>query len=310
LVPIFFTVNTDGNNTEGIGSVCQHCILIYGIAKKYKVNCGLNNFSNISHWQQTGMTNQEFSSSYTNFFNFPKLPSDYQKLYFNFDDSLSDFVNNNVNSKTNYVIEFDRAEIRRFGFTLFDYFEQNKTFLELKEKLNYNGPNLLDNNFFNVAIRVRRKNQIDLNLIKMWTNSDGEWYQDDFREMYQTDKEAHLFTNVTSNFARYINLFDYLNNKFQKIPVNYHIFSEGNEEDFDNFKNLIAPKDKLDLHLNYHPIHDLWHSINCDFLVMANSSFSWISGLMFFKTKMISRHFGQPNYSDTIYLEKDYTIAR
>lgn len=308
-MPIFFTTSTDGSNTEGIGSVCQHCVLLYGISRKFEVDCCFKKFTNIAHWQHSGMTNEDFSLKYTNFFNFPTMPLFYEKINLKFDESLDEFIKEKINSNDNYVIEFNRKDIMSYGFNLIDFFFEQKFFLELKNNFNYEGEHLLQDNFLNIAIQIRRKNPTDLLNIEKWANSKGAWEQDNWREMYQTKKESHLFTNPESNFFRYENLFKYLNQKHENIPICYHIFSEGDEKDFELFNNLIKSNQKLVLHLNYHPVHDFYHSINSDFLVMANSSFSWLSGLFNFKIKMISKHFGQPNYPNTIYLEKDYTVS-
>ena len=56
----------------------------------------------------------------------------------------------------------------------------------------------------------------------------------------------------------------------------FHIYSQGQEEWFDNFLNQGW---KVHLHINEHPLTSLYHMIKCDIRVMSNSSMSYLAAL-------------------------------
>jgi hypothetical protein len=55
----------------------------------------------------------------------------------------------------------------------------------------------------------------------------------------------------------------------------FYIFSQGNEEEFQFLK-----KENVFLHIEENPLISLYHMINADFLITANSSLSYIAHLL------------------------------
>ena len=99
----------------------------------------------------------------------------------------------------------------------------------------------------NIAIHIRKYTQTDCDLNPR-------------RELFDKSKENY-----------YIDLINQLNNNNNE----FHIFSQGKEENFNFLK-----KDNVVLHIEEHPLTSLYHMINTDVLVTANSSLSYVAHLL------------------------------
>lgn len=83
-----------------------------------------------------------------------------------------------------------------------------------------------------------------------------------------------------------------------KGELDFHIYSQGAETSFSNFKNLGY---SIHLHLEEHPITTFHHLIKADVLVMSKSSFSYNAGYYSLGVRYIKG--GAPSYlSDIIIL--------
>ena len=73
----------------------------------------------------------------------------------------------------------------------------------------------------------------------------------------------------------FINLMNNIEGAFE-FEKEFHIYSQGQEEWFDNFLNQGW---NVTLHINEHPLTSLYHMIKCDIRVMSNSSMSYLAAL-------------------------------
>ena len=69
---IFLKTNANGFGKEGIGSVAQWNLVLYGICKKLEVDFFADPFINISHYQYNNIPKEKWSEDFTKFFNLNK----------------------------------------------------------------------------------------------------------------------------------------------------------------------------------------------------------------------------------------------
>jgi len=69
---IYFTTNSDGNDTEGIGAMAQYQIICYTLSKLYDTNFYFTGFKNLTHHQYFNITKEQWVSDIDTFFNFKK----------------------------------------------------------------------------------------------------------------------------------------------------------------------------------------------------------------------------------------------
>ena len=70
---IFLKTNANGFGKEGIGSVAQWNLVLYGICKKLEVDFFADPFINISHYQYNNIPKEKWSEDFTKFFNLERL---------------------------------------------------------------------------------------------------------------------------------------------------------------------------------------------------------------------------------------------
>jgi len=234
---MYFTTNSDGNNTEGIGAMAQYQIICYILSKLYNTKYYFTGFKNLTHYQYFNTTQKQWSKDITKFFNLPvskksKLP------VVNFSETnydLNSLLNQNIilNIEPNYLLQF-----------IDDYIDN----LSVQSILKEIGNNIKFNNklyYFN-----KEKQNIAIH-IRKYTQTDCDPHPN--RELFDESKKDY-----------YINLVNLLNSN----DSIFHIYSQGNDKDFNFLK-----RDNVVLHIEEHPLTSLYHMINADMLVTANSSF-------------------------------------
>ena len=68
---IYFTTNSNGNHTEGIGAMAQYQIICYVLSKLYNTEYYFTGFKNLTHYQYFDITQEQWCKDITDFFNFP-----------------------------------------------------------------------------------------------------------------------------------------------------------------------------------------------------------------------------------------------
>ena len=176
-----------------------------------------------------------------------------------------DFINNIeelMNIKNNYICIYDLSNDEQLGLNKYDagylrktfdsnvdYYLQSKSFKNLKTNFWKNKEkNFFKNDKINVAIHVRRKNIHDSRI-------EGT----DTPDIY------------------YINIINIIRTKYKNNNkcLLFHIYSQGNEENFNNYKN-----DDTILHINEDICNTFMGLVAADVLVTSGSSFSYTTALL------------------------------
>lgn len=243
---IYFTTNSNGNNTEGIGAMAQYQIVCYVLSKLYNANFYFTGFENLTHYQYFNISQDQWCKNITDFFNLPVSEMlDFPRIEFcQLDKNLEEFIKENHN----VIVNFEPSHIMSFIDNYIDV-------VEVQEILNQIGKNIiLDDHlkYFNkdkqnVSIHIRKYTQTDCDLNPR-------------REYFNKDKQQF-----------YLKLIEQLNSS----NVNFHIYSQGNKKDFDFLKTS-----NIFLHIEENPLISLYHMIHSDILITANSSLSYIAHLL------------------------------
>lgn len=243
---IFFTTNSNGNNTEGIGAMTQYQLICYVLSNLYNTNFYFTGFKNLTHYQYFNITQEQWDKDITEFFNLPLSKIlDFPTVNFHqLNEDLELFINNN----NNVIINFEPSYLMSFIDNYIDNTEVQNILFKLGKNISLNN-NL---KYFtpenqNIAIHIRKYTQTDCDLNPR-------------REYFDTSKEEY-----------YLNLINHLN----KDKVKFHIYSQGDNKDF-----TFLEKNNISLHIEENPLVSLYHMINADVLVTANSSLSYIAHLL------------------------------
>lgn len=281
---IFLETNTDGFNREGIGSVIQWNLLLYGISKKLGVNFFAKPFKNISHYQYNDILREKWSEDFTQFFNLHS-PHTFD-LEYNFDGDCQDlveFIKDNKDSRKNINIEVNKKFVIDNGFPLIPEFFEKGYLKDIKENLTYNKETYFDKNIFNISLHLRTLNSCDIPT---------------YPEM-----ETYLVYKDSSHIK---NIFDILKERLYNKKVCVYIHSQGDKNDFTDLLEFSEENFEIILKLNEHPIDDIYHMSNADLLIMSKSSYSWIAHLLNFNQTLVRDNFYQPTYPNRVFLDSDY----
>lgn len=281
---IFLKTNTNGFGEEGIGSVAQWNLVLYGICKKLEVNFFADPFVNISHYQYNNTTKEKWSEDFTKFFNLHfsqkfDLEYDFSGKY----QDLLEFVVENKDSEQNICVEVDKNFIIKNGFPLINEIFENKYLENIKQNLVYSNKTYFEKNIFNISLHLRSLNSCDVPT---------------YPEM-----ETYLVYKDSSHIQ---NIFDILKEKLSDKKVCVYVHSQGDENLFEDLVSLSEENFEVVLKLNEHPIDDMYHMMNSNLLVMSKSSYSWITHLLNFNQTLVREDFYQPTYPNRIFLDSDY----
>jgi len=110
------------------------------------------------------------------------------------------------------------------------------------------------------------------------------------------------------DFVRYKNLINFLKANLDGKSAILHIHSQGFTTDFSEFFELQSNEFGIQLHIDDHPISDIYHMSNADLFVMSNSSFSWISSLLNSNQKIMRDNFTNGSFvHHALKINYDYT---
>ena len=243
---IHFTTNPDGGGTEGIGAMAQYHIWCYVLSQLYNTEFSFSGFKNLQHYQYFDITPTEWDQGITQFFNFPtSTPFNTSEIQFtSLQEDLEQFI---INHK-DLIISFHPNHLMKFA----DQYINEPLVQKVLKKL---GTNLVldsTHHYFdlskkNVAIHIRKYTKTDCDLSSR-------------REYFNESKKSYYIDLIKS---------------LSKNNTHFHIYSQGSENDFD-----FLSQENVTLHIEENPIVSLYHMINSDILVTANSSFSYIAHLL------------------------------
>lgn len=283
----------DGNKTEGVGAMMMYPIMLSFVSKFFDVEFSFSGIKNLSHFEYTNYVqdSDSWSKSFEEFFNFPKLSNPDRIITgFSFDQNLINFIESN-----RYTEERILVELPQHGATwpLMCFCEQNshlifkeETIKYLRNNLRYDGEKYFNEDETNIALHVRSQNPKDV-------DSDSSE-----RELYVHERD----------FSRYLNLVDRLKQKFYNKNSVLHIYSQGFTSSFEEFVKLETDSFKVKLHIDEHPISDLYHMIQSNCFIMANSAFSYIASFMRNDLTYVRDNFWCFTYPSTIKVDYNFNI--
>lgn len=290
---IFLTTSSDGflfgpANALGIGAVCQQHLLLFCIAKELEVDISISPYQNIVGYSDFGYTPEEWDKSFTDFFKLPFVDEfDEQMDFHGSYEDLKNGISSMKNSDKKILIDLSVESVRNIGQPNLDKFFESKYLQDIKDNL------FVENSYFskedvNVSFHIRSANSGDI-----------------ASEISNSNREIG---NVSDNFYRYKNIISYIKDKHLDQNVKVHIHSQGSEETFSEFFSLNSDSLEVTLHLNDHPINDIYHMSNADHLIMANSSYSWIGHLLNYNTSYVRDNFWHTVYPNAVKIDYNYNI--
>lgn len=290
---LHLSLDMNGNKTEGAGAMMMYPIMLSFVSKFFGVEFSFSGVKDLSHFEYTDYTgdSESWSKSFEEFFNFPKLKNPDEIIRgFSFDQNLVNFIAENRNTNKEILIE-----LPQHGATwpMMCFCEQNSDIIfteelvkEAKNNLRFSGEKYFNNGEVNIALHIRTENPKDV-------------------DASSTERELY---NYERDFSRYLNLIDRLKQKYYNKKTVLHIYSQGFTNSFEEFVNLTTEMFEVKLHIDEHPISDLYHMIYSDCFIMANSAFSYIASFMRTDLTYVRDNFWCFTYPSTIKVDYNFNI--
>lgn len=242
---IFISTSSDGLKREGIGAVVQYQIICYILSKIHDTQFYFTGFKNLHHYQYFDTTQEKWDQEITEFFNFKTSPVlTHDIIHINNDHSFL----KNLNAKETIILNLEGLYLMRTLHKIINEPKTREILLELKNNLKLKQEQkYFESDKKNIAIHIRKFTQTD-----NCTSTNREYFTEARKDIYlnhikRLDDKNHVF----------------------------HIYSQGTEEEFKFLK-----KENVILHIEENPLISLYHMINADFFIAANSSFSYIAHLL------------------------------
>lgn len=263
----------DGFGTEGIGSMMQYHLLLEFYADFLGVDFTYPGSVNFSHHSYSGYSENEYLNLIDTFFNFPNLKNEWDEVYnfININAELFSLIENNKNNRRVLVnLSNCHREVESIcKQNLKDIFTEDRID-KIRNKLIFKGKKYFDDGV-NVSLHLRTTNPNDI----------PSEIVSPLREYYVKERD----------FYRYKNLVNYLKKNIEEQRVTLHIHSQGFTTNFEEFLEFKSDRFGVQLHIDDHPVSDLYHMSNSDLLIMSNSSFSWVASLMNKNQKIVRDNF-------------------
>jgi len=282
---IYLTTNTDGWDTEGIGSICQWNLLLFCISRDLEVNPSIPPYKNIAHYDYTSYSSEEWSESFTKFFNFP-YETEFDVEY-DFNGSYEDlkvFVEENKNKEEKILIDVPKMFIVDHGQSNINRFFEKQYLKEIRDGLKVDDT-YFEDGVVNISLHIRSNNANDVD----FSNS---------REAFGRHIDSTKFKTLIGELIE----------KHKDEQVHLHIHSQGQIENFYDIMELSTESFKITCHLNDHPTKDIYHMSHADYLIMANSSYSWICHLLSGNPTYVRDNFWHSVYPNAVFLDSNYQI--
>lgn len=253
----------DGFGTEGIGSMMQYHLLLRFLADFLGVDFTYPGSTNFAHHSYSGFSEKEYFELIDTFFNFPNIINEWDEVIdiLEINDDLFSFLESNKGSDRKILINLSNCHRQ-----IENICNQNASNIFTEERIDkirnnliYSGDKYFDDNI-NISLHIRTANPNDI----------PSEIVSPYREKYKFEKD----------FNRYKNLVNFLKENVGNQKATLHIHSQGFTTNFQEFLELKTNTFDVQLHIDDHPVSDLYHMSNADLLIMSNSSFSWVSSLL------------------------------
>jgi ACT domain-containing protein len=225
------------------------------------------------------------------FFNFPNLKNDWDRVYniTDINDELFSLIENNKNNDEKVLVNLSNCHRQLANICsqkLSELFTKERID-QIKNKLVFDGKKYFDDGV-NICLHLRTSNPSDI----------PSEIVSPLREYYVRESE----------FYRYKNLIEFLKKNTENQKATLHIHSQGFTTNFEEFLGFESNNFSVQLHIDDHPVSDLYHMVNSDLLIMSNSSFSWIASLLNSNQKIVRDNFTNgPFVHNSLKANYDYT---
>jgi hypothetical protein len=183
----------------------------------------------------------------------------------------------NINSQFMHAAPLVGCNVHTCSFgQAYEFVESNmerclssNTMVKLRRAFGSNKVNYFDDKFFNVAVHIRRPS--------LHHNIDVASYHDGVEVKSLEEKELTTFCHKSNRFLPNSYFLGVMGNIRRKHGPNvrFHIYSEGSEENFAEFK-----RDDVFLHINSELTYTWMGMVFADALVVSPSSFSYTAALL------------------------------
>lgn len=281
----------DGFGTEGIGSMMQYHILLRFFTEFIGVDFTYPGSTNFAHHSYTNYSEEEYYNSIDSFFNFPNLKNEWDEVYniTDMNDGLFSLIENNRTNFKKILINLSNCHIQLSNICaqkVLEIFTKKRIDL-IRNNLVFSDKKYFDKNI-NISLHLRTSNPNDV----------PAEIVSPFREYYVRERE----------FYRYKNLIEFLKKNTETQRATLHIHSQGFTTNFEEFLEFKGDDFDVQLHIDDHPVSDLYHMCNSDLLIMSNSSFSWIASLLNSNQKIVRDNFTNgPFVHNSLKANYDYT---
>jgi hypothetical protein len=253
----------DGFGTEGIGSMIQYHLLLRFLTDFLGVDFTYPGSTNFAHHSYSGFSEKEYFELIDVFFNFPNITNEWNEVINveELNDNLFSFLESNKDSDKKILINLSNChrQIENICNQNVSNIFTEERIDKIRNNLIYNGDKYFDDNI-NISLHIRTANPNDI----------PSEIVSPYREKYKFEKD----------FNRYTNLVNFLKENVGDQKATLHIHSHGFTTNFQEFLDLKTNTFDIQLHIDDHPVSDLYHMSNADLLIMSNSSFSWVSSLL------------------------------
>ena len=281
----------DGFGTEGIGSMMQYHLLLRFFTEFIGVDFTYPGSTNFAHHSYSGYSESEYMNLIDTFFNFPNLKNEWDEVYniTDMNDGLFPLIENNRTNFKKILINLSNCHIQLANICAQKVSEifTKKRIDSIRNNLVFSDKKYFDENI-NISLHLRTSNPNDVpaEIISP------------FREYYVRERE----------FYRYKNLVNFLKKNTENQKTTLHVHSQGFTTNFEEFLEFKTDNFNVQLHIDDHPVSDLYHMSNSDLLIMSNSSFSWIASLLNSNQKIVRDNFTNgPFVHNSLKANYDYT---
>ena len=281
----------DGFGTEGIGSMIQYHLLLQFLSDSIGVEFTYPGSTNFSHYSYTGYSEKDYFHSIDSFFNFPNIVKEWDEVITitEISDNFLSLLEKYKQSDQRILINLSNCHrqieniCRQNTSTIFT----QERIIKIRNNLIFKGEKYFTDGV-NVSLHIRTPNPNDI----------PTEIVSPLRELYILEKD----------FARYKNLVNFLKANLDERTMILHIHSQGFTTDFSEFLELQSDKFEIKLHIDDHPISDIYHMANADLFIMSNSSFSWNSSLLNPNQKIMRDNFTNGSFvHNALRANYDYT---
>lgn len=281
----------DGFGTEGIGSMLQYHLLLNFLCDFLEIEFTYPGSKNFSHHSYTGYSENQYLNSVDEFFNFPCLKNEWYEVndVFHMNDDLFGFIQSNKETDRNILINLSNChrQLASICHNNVSNIFTNERVDKIRNNLFFTGEKYFSEGI-NISLHIRTPNPNDI----------PEEIVSPSRELYILERD----------FPRYKNLILYLKERYKKTKATLHIHSQGFTTNFEEFLELISDNFFIKLHIDDHPVSDIFHMANSDLFVMSNSSFSWLASLLNSNLKIVRNNFTNgPFVNNFLAANYDYT---